>query len=246
MTGYDNNPSPYLRQSVSDNPYRLIEWTTFLETLGPVTGLSVLDVACGDGRLTRILAHGGARRVVGVDISSEMIARARAHNAAGEPEAFPDRVVYQVVSAAADLFALEEKVDVVTAMYLFHYAADVDELAAMGRFIARNLRPGGRFVTYTINPEYQFGNAPADMEARIGFRYVPVAPPAYELVIGEFHVPMWQWSAADHEAALAAAGLVDVAWHPLEVPAGRADVRDAFAWYLANPSLIVLSARKPG
>jgi SAM-dependent methyltransferase len=39
-----------------------------------------LDIGCGAGRLTRVLA-GRAKEVYGIDVSSEMIARAREHNA---------------------------------------------------------------------------------------------------------------------------------------------------------------------
>lgn len=46
-----------------------------LNLLGPVTGLRVLDVACGHGRLTRELARRGAS-VVGIDISGILISKA--------------------------------------------------------------------------------------------------------------------------------------------------------------------------
>ncbi|WP_305986256.1 trans-aconitate 2-methyltransferase [Roseibium sp. MMSF_3544] len=246
MADYDRNPSPYLQQSVSDNPYRLLEWTVFMDVLGPVTGKRVLDLACGDGRLTRILAHGGAAEVLGLDISEEMLDRARAQNAEGEAEAFPDKVTYAEVSAADATFELTPPVDIVTAMYLFHYAQSVDELDRMGEMIGRNLGPGGRFVTYTINPDYDFSSAPDDMEARIGFKYRIIDPPAHALVIKDFEVPIWQWSRTRHEKALRKGGLTDIRWHPLRFPPEQRHHVVGWAWYLDNPSCIVLSAAKPG
>jgi len=47
-----------------------------LELLGDVTGLRVLDAACGDGYLTRVLADRGAR-MTGIDIGPRLIERAR-------------------------------------------------------------------------------------------------------------------------------------------------------------------------
>jgi hypothetical protein len=47
-----------------------------LDLLGPVTGLRILDVACGHGRITRELARRGAD-VVGIDISGNLISKAR-------------------------------------------------------------------------------------------------------------------------------------------------------------------------
>src|SRR5438270_11838435 len=48
-----------------------------LRLVGEVSGRAVLDMACGHGRLTRELARRGAH-VVGIDISSALLAKARA------------------------------------------------------------------------------------------------------------------------------------------------------------------------
>jgi hypothetical protein len=58
------------------------------------------------------------------------------------------------VDARDESFALDDLVDLVTAMYLFHCAPTVDHLAKICRQIARNLKSGCRFVTYTINLEH--------------------------------------------------------------------------------------------
>jgi ubiquinone/menaquinone biosynthesis C-methylase UbiE len=47
----------------------------FLDLLGSVAGLRVLDVACGHGRITRELARRGAD-VAGIDISGNLIRKA--------------------------------------------------------------------------------------------------------------------------------------------------------------------------
>ncbi|MDX6641007.1 MAG: hypothetical protein QOF12_2018 [Solirubrobacteraceae bacterium] len=55
--------------------------TAFEADLGlALTGELVVEIGCGVGRLTRALAQ-RAGRVVALDISAEMLARARAHNA---------------------------------------------------------------------------------------------------------------------------------------------------------------------
>lgn len=246
MADYDRNPSPYLQQAFSDNPYRLLEWTVFMEELGSVADKRVLDLACGDGRLTRILAHGRARNVLGLDVSAEMLERATQQNASGQQESFPDVISYDRMSAADEAFTWKPPADLITAMYLFHYASSTDELNRMGRFIGRNLLPGGRFVTYTINPDYDFTDAPEDMEDRIGFRYGVVEPPAYTLQIKDFEVPIWQWSRQEHEKALEGAGLSNIKWHSLAFPKEHQDLNRDWQWYLDNPSCIVLSAEKVG
>ena len=110
----------------------------------------------------------------------------------------------------------------------------------MCRFIGRNLKSGGWFVTYTINPDYDFERQAPQMAEAFGFSYRIVRPPEYRLVIGDFDVPIWQWSKADHETGLEqAAGLVDIRWRNLDAPEGRKDLERSLDWYLENPSCIV-------
>ena len=90
-----------------------VEGHTFFQALGSVAGQSVLDVACGDGLYTRQLHARGAQRVVGVDISEEMIRVARQHEAAQ-----PAGIDYHV-SDVADMAPLGA-FDCVTAIYLLH------------------------------------------------------------------------------------------------------------------------------
>jgi SAM-dependent methyltransferase len=52
-----------------DSLDRLVEWPAQREVLGDVTGLSVLDVGCGNGGKLAELVAGGAAASVGVDVS---------------------------------------------------------------------------------------------------------------------------------------------------------------------------------
>ena len=49
----------------------------FLDVVGAVSGLTVLDAGCGEGYLSRILAQHGAN-VTGIDISPKLVQMARA------------------------------------------------------------------------------------------------------------------------------------------------------------------------
>ncbi len=185
----------------------------------------------------------GAKSVLGTDISEKMIAAAIDKNRP-DADVHYDGLRFQTVDARDPDFTLEPPVDLVTAMYLFHYATSVDDLNDMCRLVGRNLRPGGRFVCYTINPDYDFEQQYPLMGDVFGFKYKIVEPPEYRLVIGDFEAKMWQWSRAEHEAGLEAAGLVNIRWHKLTVPDDRRDLTSSVQWYLDNPSLIVLSAEK--
>jgi len=244
MSYHDQDADIYLQWSESDTPYRILEWYVFLRTIGSVRGLNVLDLACGDGRVPRALMERGAAWVVGTDISSKMIEEARALNSPGGDGPHFEHLRYEVVDACNQTWTLDPKADLVTAMYLFHYASNEDDLFKMCHQIGRSLKGGGRFVTYTVNPDYDFEKQYPDMEKEFGFRYRIVAPPKYELIIGGFAADIWQWGKSVHEEGLKEAGLKNIRWHPLELPPEHQELEPQVEWYLKNPSLIVLSASK--
>ena len=60
-------------------PYRaMVEAPTLFALAGDVRGKTILDLPCGDGTYSRAFARRGAASVLGVDLSTGMIERARA------------------------------------------------------------------------------------------------------------------------------------------------------------------------
>lgn len=86
---------------------------------GDVTGKSVLDIGCGSGVYAADFARRGARRILGVDFSSNMLEIARA-------EAREHGVDKVCEFLQADFFtaSLEEKFDVSIAMGVYDYLRD--------------------------------------------------------------------------------------------------------------------------
>jgi SAM-dependent methyltransferase len=128
----------------ADDPASL----ALLDMLGPVTGLRVLDVACGHGRITRELARRGAS-VVGIDISGVLISKAReieqdeplgiryVHDDVTTPGSFGDGGF----DAAACNFGL----------------SDIDDLDAAVTAVSGALRPGGSFAFSILHPRFAGG-----------------------------------------------------------------------------------------
>jgi ubiquinone/menaquinone biosynthesis C-methylase UbiE len=89
------------------------------ERTGDVTGKDVLDVGCGSGVYSVDFARRGARRVVGVDFSENMLALARRE---AEQHGVADRCEF----VQADFLEIdpEETFDISIAMGVFDYVPD--------------------------------------------------------------------------------------------------------------------------
>jgi toxoflavin synthase len=241
-TDYNLIAEQYKRSKLS--PWRTyIERYTLLELLGDLRGKSVLDLACGEGYYSRILKNLGARRVVGVDLSSKMIELARANEAES-----PFGVEYVVGDAIT--YQPEEPFDTVTAGYLLNYADTREKLLAMCQAVSRSLRSGGRFVTVNNNP----AQSPQRFAATKKYGFVksareqlrPGTPIMYTIFQdgGSFTFDNYYLSLDTHEQVLKAAGLRDVEWvSPRLSPEWKED--PAF-WddFFDDPSVIFLQCRK--
>ncbi len=129
-------------------------WPRVRRLLPPLRGARILDVGCGNGLYARKLAGEGAR-VMGVDYSVSMIARAK--------DATPDLdVEYAVMDASVEegLKALPSRAfdAVLTTMVLM----DMSDVGPLFRCLPRILRPNGTIVFATAHPS--FNSAPARRE----------------------------------------------------------------------------------
>jgi SAM-dependent methyltransferase len=114
-----------------------------LDLAGDVSGLRVLEVACGQGRVARELARRGAA-VTGLDISAELLAKARAYQAAE-----PLGISYLQADATASGLLKGRVFDIVVCNYGL---TDIDDLIGLLVNVARLLRQGGAFVFSLLHP----------------------------------------------------------------------------------------------
>jgi len=113
-TNYDPIAEQYKRSK--QQPWRtFIECYTLLELAGDPQGLSVLDVACGEGFYTRMLRERGATHVVGIDLSQGMIELAQ------QQEAQNQQGIEFIVGDAREL-PVSAQFDLAVAAYLLNYA----------------------------------------------------------------------------------------------------------------------------
>ena len=117
-------------QTCRHDPHKIAALVTLAQVSA---GKRVLDIACGTGVLTPELLSRNPQCVLGVDLSSEMIARAK-------QKCQDDRAVFEAV----DLFALQPQTFDVAILYsAYPHFPDKPALAAQ---TASLLAAGGRFL----------------------------------------------------------------------------------------------------
>ncbi len=187
------------------------EWVIdpiLFEWLGNVDGLRILDAGCGEGYLSRLLAERGAR-VVGVDLSRELLAVAKKHE---------NRRRLGVVYQRADLADLStfpsENFDIAVSNIVLVDVAHYKE--AIGE-IFRVLKRGGRFLFCITHPAFEgpvpgkWVREPIDSFRIEDRRFLAVdryfdrvavfwGPLDGKVVVGGFHRPLRDYFEALHDA----------------------------------------------
>jgi ubiquinone/menaquinone biosynthesis C-methylase UbiE len=243
-TNYDPIAEQYKRSK--QQPWRThIEAFSLLNLIGPPAGLSVLDMACGEGFYTRMVRQRGAAKVTGVDLSEGMIELAQ------KQEGQHGLGIEYIVGDAREV-DLPEKCDLVMAAYLLNYAHDRSELQAMCNGIARCLKPSGRFVTVNGSAGLHFPTAPSyrkyEFETKVGGDWKEGAPITWTFFLsdGAFDIENYYLDQAIHEAAFRAAGFRKVTWHmPQLSPEGEAEFGSEF-WsdFMSHPPITLIECVK--
>lgn len=134
----------YTSEDRITHPQNMIPYATWVEEIGNIRGLHILDLACGSGYGSRMLAERGAF-VTGVDIAPEMIAVAKSTE-----ESNPLGIKY-IISDAKEL-DLHKTFDLVAPSFLFNYAKNKQELVELISAASRHLNSGGRMVALNAPP----------------------------------------------------------------------------------------------
>ncbi len=205
---YQWNPKDYAQNSGAQRGWAV----ELMERLQLSGDERILDIGCGDGKVSAALADrvpDGA--VVGIDSSADMIRFARESHASYGP-----RLIFEVCDAAALQF--ENEFDVVFSNAALHWVRDHP---AVVQGIARALRPGGR----TLLSMGGKGNVAEVIAATQSLAKAPDWAPYFKdaFFTYSFHAP------EDYQAWLSDAGLEAVR---LElVPKDMVHTREKFtAW----------------
>lgn len=139
------------------------EWPAIRALLPTLSGKRVVDLGCGFGWFCRWAAEQGAQSVLGLDLSGNMLARARRDTASPQ-------ISYEI----ADLDTLilpAGSFDFAYSSLAFHYVADFGRLM---KTVHDALIPGSRFVFTIEHPIYMAPSRPEWAVDEHGRRTWPV------------------------------------------------------------------------
>ena len=128
----------WFQQDQSIRTGMLDSW--MLEALGEVTGTSILDIGCGEGRFSRLLANLGAT-VTGLDLTLPFIERARSLAVGNDT---------YIVGNAEDLECIESNSFDLAVSYIV--LVDLLDYSKAIESAYRVLKPGGRLVICNVHP----------------------------------------------------------------------------------------------
>lgn len=129
----------------------LIEHANVQEAVAPfIKDARVLDLACGAGFYSHDFLKWGASKVVGVDISSAMIERARA--ASSHVPSNSPSIEFKLADCMNPVPYEGGPFNLVFAAWLLNYAPSGKDMVNMFRNVALNLQDGGHFVAVTVVP----------------------------------------------------------------------------------------------
>lgn len=130
----EDSDDSYQKNVVMPNLVRIVD---------PKQGMTILDVACGQGYFSRAFAEKGAK-VVASDISSELVELAKKNESRN--------IEYHVAPADKLSYATDSSADVAVIILALQ---NIENLAGTIQECARALKSGGRFVFVLNHPAFR-------------------------------------------------------------------------------------------
>ncbi len=139
------------------------EWPSIRRLLPDLHGLRVVDLGCGYGWFCRWARENGVGKVLGIDVSERMLARARSMTS--------DAAVTYVLADLEELDLAEASFDLAYSSLALHYVVNLRGLFAAVR---RALTPGGHLVFSIEHPIFMAPRRPGWIVDADGRRSWPV------------------------------------------------------------------------
>ena len=148
---YNKISGDYSKYVNIDPSKQYVHYSEALRLLGNLKGKIILDVGCGNGIFTRTLARKGAK-VIAYDISKKQIQLAKKSE-----KKTPLGIRYFVANPSNIKKILKEnlKFDLAVSVLVLLYAKNEKELGEFFLSTSNLLKPQGKFISITFNPNYK-------------------------------------------------------------------------------------------
>lgn len=240
---YDRQKSKTYKEIKKDGLFKILDFTLYSLIKDSISNKSVIDLACGEGHLTRKLKKWGAQKVLGIDISEDMI------NLAHGEKDNPALGVEYLVADVSHLSKIDE-FDIATASWLFPYAKNSDQLYDMMSSVTNNLKTNGKF--FIVDFIGLLGRLKIDYSEQ-GFEFIIKSiKNGHAKLKGVNKSPYMEfdlnfYSREIMEENLIKSGFTDIKWHGLILPESLMRNKNTLKiWleYIANPHSAVIECIK--
>lgn len=190
------------------HPFRIhMERHTVINLMNTISGMSVLDIACGTGNYSRLFCAHGAKKVIGVDSSGPMIDNAK--------RSTPKTLPIDFIEDFGENYRATEALDLVFHSYFLNYADSLYSLEKMCQSLHENLSKSGKMIGLIS----MLGKSPAGSVTCCDFHTSFEEPPKegqrYKIHFKEQdeHIINFNWSQNTYSRCLQKNGFKNIKWH---------------------------------
>ncbi len=138
-----------LVEDSSDSYQKNVIMPNIMRIVDPKPGMTVADIACGQGYFSRAFAHNGAYTIA-ADISAELIEKAKSHAIQGKKD--DSKLEYHVAPSHSLGFLKDGSVDCAIIILALQ---NIEKLADTMLECSRIVKTGGRFVFVLNHPAFR-------------------------------------------------------------------------------------------
>ncbi len=227
-----------------------IEWPCIKELLPDLNGKSVVDLGCGTGIFTFLLEKSDSSKLIGIDLSEEMLQIARDKAAASNSKS-----EFVLHDAATCCEVIEEPVDFIFSSTTSHY---IENLGQLFENVAKSLKVGGECIFSIIHPVYSAmypvehadGSFPEDEEWNV--RYLDKSMRAYIQPWLEYNdayenrlSKSYHHTMSDYMNAIVGAGLsIEKVCEPMAPEEWKETQPYRYEGFLETPVYMIIKMRK--
>ncbi len=139
----EESPDSFQARVILPNLLRILDIKPLARTVLASGGMKIIDIACGQGYFSRVLAAAGAQ-VIGADISGELISKAK--------ERSPKGIDFHVASADKLNFAQNNSFDLAVIILSLQ---NIENFSGALAESARVLKPKGKLIIVLTHPAFR-------------------------------------------------------------------------------------------